>query len=153
VDSLDVDQINRPAQTMRATAFITFSQDPKAGPEFAWATSYCEFQPGARRGNVKQAVSWLHEYVKTYGDERSPIVADFDAYHAYFDRVDFPLVERVKGRVSSGMVQSYANSTQETILVFGDYMHGDQFKNVQGSTITNRSALAVRPENDSEVRK
>ena len=65
--------------------------------ESGWATSYCTFQPGAASGNISDAVQWLRAYVEHYSGNQGRIVADFDAYHSYFENVDLRILEMLSG--------------------------------------------------------
>jgi hypothetical protein len=131
---------------LKASAFITFGHN--SGQD--WNASFCRFRPGVRNGTISQAVDWLRKYADHYSGEDSRIIADFDAYRSYFDTVpvDFPLRERLAGQVSPERLRWYADRTQSAVIVFGDYVNGDQFKDIKQSTILNRSAFIIEPKGE-----
>jgi hypothetical protein len=139
---------------VRASAFITYStRSEDLGPKYPqneteWATSYCQFTVG-RGGDLGRAVDWLASYVQTYSHPGCRIIADFDAYHSYFDRpIDMPVSELMKGRLRPDVVQAYANRVSFPITIFGDVVEGDQFKNIEQSHILNRAGYRFYPQNE-----
>jgi hypothetical protein len=144
VESIDLRPARLNHAATRASAFITFnSQDARSD----WLTSYCGFITGTRRGTIRDAVSWLRDYVAVYGETDATIVSDFDAYHSYFYDVDFPVIDQATGKFAAQTFQKYANETQQPIVVADTYVHveGDMFENVNNSTITNRSEITFEP--------
>jgi hypothetical protein len=142
-----------------ASAHITFSAVEGSSPGAAeyhaqWLTSFCQFRPGRLRQSesVDAAVEWFNQYVEAYGDPKN-IVADFDAYNAYFQRPLLPLGEQFHGVLDSDVLGRLARLSRSNIVVLkdavlGDRVEGDQYKNIKESTINNRSALVFesRPE-------
>lgn len=96
VESMNMEKSRAP-QSMLAAVYITFtnakSVEPRSGQ---WATSYCQFRPGSRYNNITEAVRWLRAYTEHYSNKGCRIIADFDAYHSYFDNTDLPLPERLR---------------------------------------------------------
>jgi hypothetical protein len=148
VESIDIEK-SLTNQPMLAAAYITFSVDEShrkhVREEEQWATSYCQFRPGIRNGNIIDAVQWLRDYARQYSNDNCRIIADFDAYHSYFGSVDLPLFERLRGRVSPEALQLYANQLRRPITIYGDLVEGDQFKDIEQSTIMNRSVYTFKP--------
>lgn len=149
-DSIDLRPMKLDQNATRASAFITFDGEQR---RTGWMTSYCGFITGSRRGTVRDAVTWLRGYVNEYGKADATIVADFDAYHSYFQDVDFPMIDLATGKLAAHAFQKYADETHETIVVADTYVHveGDMFENISNSTIANRSDITFEPRsNDND---
>jgi hypothetical protein len=140
VDSIEIDR--HPARAIpTAAVFISFQGARQREDDAqSWLTSYCHFTPGRRSDTMHGAVDWLRTYVDKYGRRNTPIVADFDAYHDYFDRVEMTISELVAGDLPLNVLTAYATRLGQPIHI-GDVVLGDQFKNVQNSTVVNRSDI------------
>jgi hypothetical protein len=155
VDSIEIDR--HPARVIpTAAVFITFQgARGHESDALSWVTSYSHFTPGRRSDSIHGAVDWLRTYVDKYGRPNTPIVADFDAYHDYFYRVEMTISELVSGDLPLGLLTAYATRLGRPIHI-GDVVLGDQFKNVQNSTVVNRSDIqgevpkyTIRPRENS----
>jgi len=139
-DRLDVERGER--QPISVAATVTFQQKESN----AWLTSYCSFSPNPRSGERKleDALEWLQRYVSIYGVDGS-IIADFDAYHSHFGKPRLAMASVVGAEISPENLKAVAVDTHCTILVMGDYIRGDQFKDIKKSKIGNRSAFVFDP--------
>jgi hypothetical protein len=106
-------------------------------------TSYSHFRPGNRDGTLRHSVSWLNRYVEEYGDKRSRIVGDFDAYRSHLDRVEQPLVEIMAGRPNLEVLEDMSRRTGG-LYVNSLVVNSDHFSNISSSTITTRSNIEMQ---------
>jgi hypothetical protein len=100
---LDVEECNllpnkNPNQGIVSVA-ITYAREEELSEHRAFSYSFCQF--AALRADLSGIADWLTNYAVKHSKSESPIIiGDYDEYHDYFEKVEFPISDIANGKIS-----------------------------------------------------
>lgn len=134
------------AAIMFPSTYSTYTDKPETFAGDGYETrlvkswSFASFTPDRKDDSLKHSVAWLADYAARYSrTPHPPLLTDFDEHRSHFDcPVEFGLA-RTEQSIDGRRLSAYGAYYNITFNVEAMTMSGDIFKNIQGSTIINRS--------------
>lgn len=78
---------------------ITYAREEDLSEYGAFSYSFCQFS--ALKTDLNGIADWLKSYAIKYSKSKDPIiVGDYDEYHDYFEKVEFPITDIANGKIS-----------------------------------------------------
>ncbi|HVE45494.1 MAG TPA: hypothetical protein VNA57_01935 [Acidimicrobiales bacterium] len=138
-----LEHIRKPEQRLLTTVAVLFQGQADSSLSKLW--SFCSFSPSMGSEALHTAVEWLKEYIERHSQLPQPVIlSDFDELHRHFaEPIEFPIRTLMSHGPDMGQLNSYVAEFQR----YGVHLHvkefvvGDVFKEIEGSTIVNKAQV------------